>query len=106
MDARIADKHDWGRMGHEPLHSGVGQRVLGEDGLIAFEVGAHGAVEAEESARREASQPEVVAVFETRSIKLGSPFLRAELIQAPPIEIGTGLGQMRARRKRSVHGVW
>jgi len=50
--------------------------------------------------------PEVLTVFETGVIKLGSPFLCAELIQAPPIEIGTGLGQMRARRIRCDHGVW
>ena len=98
MDARIADKDVCRCVGHEPLHGGVGKWVLREDGFIACEVGTHGAIQAEHGARGELLLPEVMTVFEAGVIKLGSSFLLTELIQAPPIEIRTRLGQIRAGR--------
>jgi hypothetical protein len=100
MHAGVAEKHIRRRVRDEPRQRRVGQRPRVQHRLVATQVGAERAVEAEDGARGKAARPQGVAVFEAGEVKIRAPIRGAERMQRALVEPDAGRGQVRARRQR------
>lgn len=99
MHARIADKNARWRVGDQPRHRSIRQRMRAQDRFVARQFGSEGAIETKQRARGEPLLPQRMSVFEAGKIKFGSAILGAMGMQRAPVETGPRHRQMWTGRK-------
>ncbi len=103
VDPRIAEEYSVRRTRDQPRHRPVRQRMLTQHRLISTQFGAKRAIQTQQRTRREPTQPERMAVLETREVELAIPRGTAKRVQRAPVESFARRRQVRAWRKTFHH---